>query len=48
MPVIVLALGAVAVATAVLLILDLSNPNLGLFRASPAPLEEVLAGIGKG
>ena len=47
MPVIVLAVGAVAVATAVLLILDLSNPYLGLFRASPAPLEEVLAVMGK-
>jgi hypothetical protein len=47
MPVIVLAVGAVAVATAVLLVLDLSNPYLGAFRASPAPLEQVLAVMGK-
>jgi hypothetical protein len=47
MPAIVLAVGAIAVATAVLLILDLSNPYLGLFRASPAPLEQVLAVMGK-
>ena len=47
MPVIVLAVGAIAVATAVLLILDLSNPYLGAFRASPAPLEQVLAVMGK-
>ena len=43
MPVVALAIGAVAVASAVLLILDLSNPYLGLIRASPAPLEEALA-----
>jgi hypothetical protein len=47
MSVVVLAVGAAAVGTAVLLILDLSNPYLGLFRASPAPLEQVLAEIGK-
>jgi hypothetical protein len=47
MPIVTLALGAVAVATAVLMILDLSNPYLGAFRASPAPLEQVLAVIGK-
>jgi hypothetical protein len=47
MPVIVLAVGAIAVATAVLLILDLSSPYLGAFRASPAPLEQVLAVMGK-
>ena len=43
MPVAALAIGAVAVASAVLLILDLSNPYLGVIRASPAPLEEALA-----
>ena len=43
-----LTIGAVAVASAVLLILDLSNPYSGLFRASPAPLEQVLAVMGKG
>ena len=47
MPVIALAVGAVAIASAVLLILDLSNPYLGAFRASPAPLEQVLAIMGK-
>jgi hypothetical protein len=46
-PVVALAVGAIAVATAVLLILDLSNPYLGAFRASPAPLEQVLAVMGK-
>jgi Protein of unknown function (DUF4239) len=48
MPVVALAVGAIAVATAVLLILDLSNPYLGVFRASPAPLEQALAVMGKG
>jgi hypothetical protein len=47
MPVVTLAVGAIAVATAVLLILDLSNPYLGAFRASPAPLEQALAVMGK-
>ena len=47
MPVVALAVGAIAVATAVLMILDLSNPYLGAFRASPAPLEQVLAVMGK-
>jgi hypothetical protein len=42
-PIIALAVGAVAIASAVLLILDLSNPYSGAFRASPAPLEQVLA-----
>jgi hypothetical protein len=41
------AIGAVAVASAVYLILDLSDPYSGLFRASPAPLEQVLAVMGK-
>ena len=47
MPVVSLAVGAVAVATAVLLILDLSDPYSGVFRASAAPLEQVLAVMGK-
>ena len=47
MPVFALAVGAVAVATAVLLILDLSNPYLGAFRVSSAPIEQVLAVMGK-
>ena len=37
------ALGAIAAASGVFLILELSNPYSGLFRASPAPLEQVLA-----
>ena len=43
MPIIALGVGAIAVASAVLLILDLSNPYLGAIRASPAPLEQALA-----
>jgi len=46
-PIIALAVGAAAVASAVLLILDLSNPYLGAFRASDAPLEQVLAVMGE-
>ena len=41
------ALGALAVASAALMILDLSSPYSGIFRASPAPLEQVLAVMGK-
>jgi hypothetical protein len=40
--------GALAVATGVYLILDLSSPYSGVFRASPAPLEQVLAYMGQG
>ena len=47
MPVTTLAVGALAIASAVLLILDLSSPYSGVFRASPAPLEQVLAVMGK-
>lgn len=39
--------GAVAVASAFYLILDLSSPYSGIFRSSPAPLEQVLAVMGK-
>ena len=39
--------GAIAVASAFDLILDLSDPYSGVFRASPAPLEQVLAVMGK-
>jgi len=39
--------GACAVATAFYLILDLSRPYSGIFRVSPAPLEQVLAVMGK-
>jgi hypothetical protein len=41
------AVGAIAVASAVFLILDLSNPYSGALRTSPAPLEQVLAIMGK-
>ena len=39
--------GAIAVSSAVYLILDLSDPYSGIFRASSAPLEQVLAIMGK-
>ena len=39
--------GAVAVGSAVYMILDLSSPYSGLFRASSEPLEQVLAVMGK-
>lgn len=45
--VIALAVGSVAVATAVLLIVELSTPYSGVFLASSAPLEQVLAVMGK-
>jgi ABC-type multidrug transport system fused ATPase/permease subunit len=43
MSVVMLAFGALAVASCAYLILSLSSPYSGLFRASPAPLEQVLA-----
>ena len=45
--VVTLAVGSIAVASAVLLILDLSTPYSGIFRASHAPLEQALAVMGK-
>ena len=39
--------GAIAVASAIYLILDLSDPYSGLFRISSAPLEQVLVVMGK-
>ena len=39
--------GAFAIASAFLMILDLSSPYSGIFRASSAPLEQVLAVMGK-
>src|SRR5580700_3743768 len=45
--VIALAVGSIAIASAVLLILDLSSPYSGVFRASSAPLEQALAVMGK-
>jgi hypothetical protein len=48
MSVVALAFGALAAASAIYLILDLSSPYSGLFRPSPAPLEQVLAQMGRG
>jgi hypothetical protein len=48
MSVVALFFGAFAAASAVYLILELSTPYSGLFRTSPAPLEQVLAQIGRG
>jgi hypothetical protein len=45
--VVALGIGAIAVASAVMLILELSTPYSGLFRASSAPLEQALAVMGK-
>ncbi|MBV8661895.1 MAG: DUF4239 domain-containing protein [Hyphomicrobiales bacterium] len=47
MSVIMVFVGSLALATAFYLILDLSNPYEGLFRASSAPLEQVLAVLGR-
>jgi hypothetical protein len=41
------AVGALAIASAAYMILDLSGPYSGIFRVSPAPLEQVLAVMGK-
>ena len=48
MTVIVLAFGALAVGSAVYLILDLSTPYSGYFVASPAPLEQVWSYMSQG
>jgi uncharacterized protein (DUF486 family) len=48
MSVVALVFGALAVASAMYLILDLSSPYSGLFRASPAPLQQVLAQMSQG
>ena len=44
---VVVAVGALAVASATYMILDLSSPYSGIFRASSEPLEQVLAVMGK-
>ena len=44
---VVLAVGALAVASAAYLILALSDPYVGLFRVSSAPLDQVLAVMSK-
>jgi hypothetical protein len=40
-----MALGAFAVASAIFLILELSEPYSGLFRISPAALEQTIAAM---
>jgi len=47
MSLVAVVVGAFAVSSAIYMILDLSNPYSGIFRASPAPLEQVLAVMGK-
>jgi hypothetical protein len=47
MSVIAVFIGACAAASAVFIILDLSSPYSGAFRASSAPLEQALAAMGK-
>jgi hypothetical protein len=47
MSMVVVFIGACAAASAVYMILDLSSPYSGAFRASPAPLQQVLAVMGK-
>jgi hypothetical protein len=42
-----LAFGAICVALAIFLILELGRPYTGIFRVSPAALEEVIANIDK-
>ncbi len=42
-----MAVGALAVGSAAFLILELSSPYSGIFRVSSAPLEQVLAVMGK-
>jgi hypothetical protein len=42
-----IAFGAMAVASAAYLIVDLSEPYFGLFRVSPAALERAIADLGK-
>ena len=41
-----LALGAIAVASAIFLIIELSNPYSGLFRIRPAALEQTIEALG--
>ena len=48
MSLVVLVVGALAVGSAANLIVGLSTPYSGIFRTSPAPLEQVLAYVGRG
>jgi hypothetical protein len=43
----VMAIGAIALATAVYLLIDLSHPYSGLFQVSPAPITQILEFMGK-
>jgi hypothetical protein len=45
MTIVSIAVGAVAVASATYLILDFSSPYSGLFRLSPAPIQDVLRAL---
>lgn len=47
MSIVAVLIGAIAVSTSVYMILDLSSPYSGVFRPSSAPLEQVLAVMGK-
>jgi hypothetical protein len=47
MSVVAVFIGACASASALYMILDLSSPYSGVFRPSPAPLQQVLAVMGK-
>ena len=47
MSIIAVLVGAIAVASSVYMILDLSSPYSGIFRPSTAPLEQVLEVMGK-
>ena len=47
MSIVAVLIGAIAVSTSVYMILDLSSPYSGVFRPSAAPLEQVLAVMGK-
>jgi len=42
-----MAVGAIAVSSAVYLIIDLSDPYTGVFRVSPAPIEQVMQIMGR-
>lgn len=46
--VVTLVVGSLAVASAAYTIVDLSTPYSGIFRTSPAPLQQVLAHMGQG
>jgi hypothetical protein len=48
MSIVALAVGALAIGSAFYLIVDLSNPYSGYFRASPAPLAQVLTYLSQG